>query len=105
MDKKKIEELLKVDLFEELGLNMLSLEERVGLAEDMGRVVVQGIWLKIVENLSPEKQEELDSLLATSLEKPENIMAFLKKEIPKFDELVKEEIANYKSLLASSLKK
>lgn len=105
MDKKKIEEILKTDLFEELGLNMLSLEERVGLAEDMGRVVVQGIWLRIVENLSPEKQGELDSLLATSLERPESVMAFLKKEIPKFDELVKEEIASYKKLLVGQHKK
>ncbi len=107
MDENKIEELLKVDLFEELNLQELSDDERRVLLEDMSKVIIQGILLKIVESLSLEKQNELTDLFnkaAVGEIEQEVLINFLYKEIPHLDDLIKEEIAHYKSLLISNLK-
>jgi hypothetical protein len=104
VQQKEIEEILKKDLFKELGLDDLSLEEKMGLAEDMGRIIIQGLWLRILENMSLEKQEELAQIVEKG-ESEEEIMNFLKKEVPNLEDLVKEEIAKYKSLLISEVNK
>jgi hypothetical protein len=101
--KKEAENILNLDLFKELGLDSFSTDEKMGLMEEAAKVVIGQIWLRIAESLSPSKQKELDDLLLAGNQ--EGIEKFLKSEIPNLEELVKEEIASYKSLLISSIKK
>ncbi len=107
MDKEKIEELLKIDIFQELGLSDLPEETRNILLDDMTRVIIQGILLRIFENLSPEKQTEFSELfdkVALGEVDSSAIIDFIQTEIPNFEDLLNEEIANYKSLLISNIK-
>lgn len=99
IDTKKIEEILQRDLFKELKLDDISYEERMGVLDDMSRVVVQGIWIRILENLNNEDQVALEKVLDESDEHPEQIMIFLQEKIPNLSDLIKEEIANYKSII------
>ncbi len=97
MDKQKIEELIKVDLFKELDLESLPPEIKMKLLE-AGQVLTGSIWLRILGCLTEEKQEELDKLMEKA-KIPEEIEEFLKKEVPNFEEIIKEEIARYKELV------
>ena len=99
MDKTKIEELLKVDVLKELGLDDLDADSKQSLIDDAGYVMIRGAWIRLFEALSDAKQEELSKLLEDDPENTEAIIAFLKKELPNYDDLIKEEIASYKSIL------
>lgn len=101
LEKTKIEELLQKDLLKELGLENLPAGDKLNFLEEMGKVVMQGIWLRILENLSEEDQDEFDAFLATNTD-DEAIMAFLTKKIPNLEDLIKEEVANYKALMLSA---
>lgn len=104
LSKDEIEKVLKADLFKELGFDTMPLEERMRIADDMGRVVMQGIWLKIMESLSEKKQEELEKMMEGETTS-ETLISWLKVAIPNYERVIKEEVANYKSLLVSSVKK
>jgi len=96
LDKTKIEELLKVDLLKELGLdNSLDDESKMGILENMSLVLMYGIWIRLFESLSDEKQAEFSELLSKNPNSVEAIAEFLKKEIPNYEDLIKEEIALY----------
>ena len=99
MDKKKIDELIKIDLFKELGLENIASEEKQSLIDDTMYVMIRGAWIKLFEALSPEKQVEFSNLLEGDPENTEDIIGFLKKEIPNYDDIIKEEVANYTSIL------
>ncbi len=98
LDKTKVEELLKKDLFKELGLENVSYEERMGLLDEMGKVAMDGIWLRLLEHLTEADQAELEKLTDAS-DDPAAFMGFLKKKIPNLEDVIKEEIASYKSIL------
>ncbi len=100
MLKSEIEELIKTDIFTALNLNDLPLEEKMKLLEQIFEVVFKGIWLRVLENLSLENQEELENkILNNEFQTPQAFYDYLTTLIPNFDDLVKEEIANYKKVL------
>jgi len=98
LDKAKVDELLKKDLFEGLGLQDAPYEERMGLLDEMGKVAMDGVWLRILDSLNDADQAELEKFTDTD-PAPEAFIEFLKKKIPNLEEIVKEEIASYKSIL------
>lgn len=99
MDKKKIDELIKIDLFKELGLENLASEEKQSLVDDTAYVMIRGAWIKLFEALSPGKQVEFSDLLEGDPENTEAIVEFLRTEIPNYEDIIKEEVANYTSIL------
>jgi hypothetical protein len=99
MDTKKIEELLKVDIIKELGLEGLDTESKQSIIDDAGYVMIRGAWIRLFEALSDAKQKELSDLLEEDPENIEAIIGFLKKEVPHYEDLIKEEVASYKSIL------
>ncbi|HAS81006.1 MAG: hypothetical protein UR25_C0003G0171 [Candidatus Nomurabacteria bacterium GW2011_GWE1_32_28] len=104
MDKKEIEKLLSTDLFKELNLEDIEPEIKQTILDDAGYVITRGIWIKIIESLSEEKQNELANILKNDSENAEAIANFIKKEIPNYEDLAKEEVANYKSMLLAKVK-
>ncbi len=99
MDKEKIEEMLKLDLFKELGLGDVDKETLEGLADDAAYIIVRGAWMKIFEALNPDKREEFSNMLDSTPEDVDGILAFLKTEVPDYEDIIKAEIANYKSIM------
>jgi len=104
MDKDTIEKLLSTDLFKELGLEDVEPEVKEAILDDAGYIITRGIWIRITESLSDEKQNELADILKNYPENAETITDFIKKEIPNYEDLAKEEVANYKSLLLAKVK-
>ncbi len=104
MNKDEIEKILGMDLFKELNLEDIEPEIKQSILDDAGYVVTRGIWIKMMEGLSEEKQIELSKMLENDPENVEAFTNFIKKEIPNYEDLAKEEVANYKSLLLAQVK-
>lgn len=98
MDTAKIEALLQKDLIAELGLSDAPQEEREAMLEDLGKTVLRGIWVRVMEHLSLEDQEALGVLMDT-VQNPQELLDFLSSKIPNFDGIVKEEVAAFKAIL------
>jgi hypothetical protein len=98
MDTAKIEALLQKDLIAELGLSDAPEEEKAAMLEDLGKTVLRGIWVRVMEHLSLEDQEALGELMETA-QNPQELLDFLNTKIPNFDGLVKEEVAAFKAIL------
>ncbi len=104
MDKKLIESILKLDLFKELGREDVEPEVKESVLDDAAYIVTRGLWIRIMESLSEEKQTELSEMLEKNPDDADPIIQFLKREVPNYEDLAKEEVANYKSLLLARVK-
>ena len=104
MDKDTIEKILSMNLFKELGLEDLEPEIKQSILDDAGYVITRGVWIKIMESLKDEKQTELSEMLKNDPENAESVAKFIKTEIPNYEDLIKEEVANYKSTLLAKAK-
>ena len=98
MNQIRVDELMKVDLFEALHIADLPAEMKFEITDEIAQVAMKGIWLKILENLSEEEQEGLNAFL-DGQPNPEKLTAFLKKSIPHLEDLIKGEVASYKAML------
>ena len=104
MNKDEIEKILSLNLFKELGLEDVEPEVKQSILDDASYIITRGVWIKIMESLSDEKQTELSEMLKNDPENAEAVSTFIKKEIPNYQDLAKEEVANYKSLLLAKVK-
>lgn len=102
--KTEVDKILGTDLMKELGFDALPIDQKMRIADDMGKVVMQGIWLKLLEHLNESRQADLDKLLDSGVD-GDQLVAFFKSAIPNYEDIVKEEIASYKSLLMQEIKK
>ncbi|MEK7105039.1 MAG: DUF5663 domain-containing protein [Patescibacteria group bacterium] len=99
MNKEQIEKILGMNLFKELNLEDVEPEIKQTILDDATYVISRGIWIKIIENLSEEKQNQLAEMLQKEPNNAEIVTEFIKKELPNYEDLIKEEVANYKSTL------
>jgi len=99
MTKEEIEKVLGMNLFKELNLEDIDPEIKQSILDDAGYVISRGVWIKIMDSLNEEKQNELAEMLKNDPENVEATTLFIKKEIPNYEDLIKEEVANYKSAL------
>ena len=100
MTKQEIEEILKVDLLEELNLKDLSFEDKMLMLSQITEIVFQNVWIRILEILKDDQLSVLEEkIFLNEFKTPEEFNNYLKNLIPNLDDLIKEEIANYKKIL------
>ena len=104
MDKDEIKKILALDLFKELGLANIEPEVKQTILDDASYIVTRGTWIRVMDSLTDEKQIEISKMLADEPENTDRIAEFIKKEVPNYEDLVKEEVATYKSLLLAKQK-
>lgn len=95
----EIEKYLKADLFEELKMEALSPEERVAFLERIGEIVQQRVMLRLMQELSEDQKNRLESLLSQQPGDNASLGQFLKSEVPNIQQMVDEETAGYKKEL------
>jgi hypothetical protein len=88
------EEILNTDLVVALGLETLSDEDKLLLAEQMTSTVQKAVTLNLLNSLTPEKKAQLDQLLEEN--DADKINAFLADEVPDFANMVQEETIKFK---------
>ncbi|RJQ29272.1 hypothetical protein C4565_02205 [Candidatus Parcubacteria bacterium] len=98
MDSKKIELLLNVDLIKELHLDLLPIEERQKMLDEMSELIGRAIWLRILDNLNETQVGELDSFINSGADHAQ-MTDFLKQNIPSIEDIIREEVAKYKEMM------
>jgi len=99
----QLQKALEANLFEELHLGELPLADKEKILLGAGEIINKNIVLRIFEQLSDERAEELEKLLTDYADDPEKIEIFFRQEVPNLDEIVQEEIAVYKDKLLRHL--
>ena len=87
-----ITELLNIDLVKELGLDSLPPEQKKALIDQMQSVLESRINLEVLSILTEDQKKELDKVLDSD----QDLLQFLRSQIPNFDILVAETVANFK---------
>ena len=93
--KEKIE-AAQIDLIKELGIDKLEKSQKEELLIQIGEILQQRIVLRIVEELPEEKQDEFKTILEKAEENPEQLDKYLEENIPGVEDMILEEIGEYK---------
>ncbi len=93
--KEKIK-AAQIDLIKELGIDKLEPAQKEKIIMDIGEIIQERIIIRIVEELPEEKQAEFKSILDKAEENPELIDEFLKENLPGVEDMILEEIGDYK---------
>jgi hypothetical protein len=80
-------------------------EEKVEILKKIGGLSYQKIFLRALDILSDDKKAELENLMGQESFSQENLLEFLKKEIPNLEEIIGEETRQTAADLASLLQK
>ena len=94
-----IEKYLEADLFTELGLYTLSLEEREQFLTSFLEVIFRRIGNRLVSELPEDKRTELNDFLTKHPNDQQAAFDYLRESVENFEQLVKEEVAGYKEEL------
>jgi hypothetical protein len=95
----------QLDLIKELGIDKLNSEQKEKIITDIGEVIQKRIVIRIIEELPNEKQDEFQGLLNKAQENPELLDEFLKENIPDLEDMILEEIGEYKKGAVDFMKK
>lgn len=82
---------LSKDIIKEWGLATLSPEKQLEMVERIGRIIYQAVLVRTLDILSEKDQDEFDALLDKDATTPDEVLAFLQKKIPTFDQIMLEE--------------
>jgi spore cortex formation protein SpoVR/YcgB (stage V sporulation) len=87
--------LLGKNVIHDLGLDALPPEKQEEVLLSIGKIIYQGVLLRVMEELSEEEKAAFDRVLA-SAKNEDDILAFLEDHVPHLEALIKEEIARFK---------
>jgi hypothetical protein len=93
--KEKIK-AAQIDLIKELGIDKLEQEQKEKIITDIGEIIQQRIVMRVVEELPEDKQDEFQGLLEKAQDNPEALDEFIKENIPGIEDMILEEIGEYK---------
>ncbi len=82
---------LSKDIIKEWGLGSLSPEKQMEMVERIGRIIYQAVLVRTLDILSEKDQDEFDALLDQDTTTPDEVLAFLQKKIPTFEQIMLEE--------------
>ncbi len=100
MTPATVQKYLSLNLFEELGLDAMTPDERKAFVESFGNVIQSRMMLRLMKELTDEQKDKLDKILSDNPEGSPALADFLKADVPHFPQIVEEEIAGYKKQLA-----
>lgn len=91
-----MDEILKQNIIKDLGLDKLPPEKQEETILTIGRLIFQGVVIRVMSLLGEKDKDEFDKLLSEKIEDEEAVLNFLKSKIPNLEELVNEEVAKFK---------
>jgi len=104
MTSATIQKYLTADLFKELGVDNLTDEERMHFLEGLGNVLQSRLTFRLMQELSGPAKEKFDELLAKNPNDDIAIAQFLNGALPNFQQIMEEEVAQYKKELIDRMK-
>lgn len=93
-----MDKYLKANLITGLGIDKLPPEKQADLLLKIGETIFQAVITRVIEELSDEDRTAFDLLLDERKEKDDDdaIFTFLQSKLPHLDQIVNEEIAEFK---------
>ena len=91
-----MDDILKQNIIKDLGMDQLSPEKQEEMLLTIGRLIFQGVIIRVMSLLSEKDKDEFDKLLTEKIEDEEAVLNFLKSKIPNLEELINEEVALFK---------
>lgn len=82
---------LSKEIIKEWGLESLPQEKQLEMVERIGRIIYQAVLVRTLDILSEKDQDEFDALLDQDTTTPDEVLAFLQKKIPTFEQIMLEE--------------
>ena len=93
--KEKIK-AVQINLIKELGIDKLKPEQQEKLVMQIGEILQQRVVMRIIEELPDEKQDEFKEILDKASEDPKLVDDFLTENVPGIEDMILEEIGDYK---------
>lgn len=90
---------LNIDLEKELGLDNLPLEQQRDILANIGETIFGGVIARVIEVLDDSGKDELSAILEKEDNEEDNeeeLLKFLEEKVPNFQDLVNEEVADFK---------
>jgi len=87
--------IVDIDLLAEIGMDKLPVEEQAAMMQEMGDSIMGAVMVRVVPMLDEASQKELDTLLEGA-DDPQQLQDFLNAKVPEFQQIVTEEVENFK---------
>lgn len=91
-----MDKYLKANLITELGIDTLPEERQADLLLKIGETIFQAVIARVIEELSEEDRTAFDRILDEKKDDEDAVFTFLQAKLPHLDEIVNEEIAEFK---------
>ena len=91
-----MDDILKQNIIKDLGMDQLPPEKQEEMLLTIGRLIFQGVIIRVMSLLSEKDKDEFDKLLTEKIEDEEAVLNFLKSKIPNLEELINEEVVSFK---------
>jgi hypothetical protein len=93
-----INDALKLNLIKELGIDRLPQADQEAALLKIGDIIFQAVLIRVLDELKDEDRKELDVFLENPAHQndPESFYSFLADRLSNLDEIVAEEVANFK---------
>ena len=102
--KLPIQKYLQANLFEELGFQNITQEQRMKFLESFLDVIQKRIMIRLLSEMSDRDKDELDTLTTNHPDDEAALGTFLQHAVPNFQAITEEEIAAYKKQLLDRMK-
>lgn len=89
-------DILKQNIINTLGIDVLPQAEQEEALETMGRIIFQAVLIRVVEELKDEDKDEFEKVLENAQGNEDALFNFLKAKLPDLDSIVEEEVAKFK---------
>lgn len=91
-----MDKYLKANLITKLGIDKLPPEKQADLLLKIGETIFQAVIARVIEELSEEDRIAFDRILDEKKDDEDAVFTFLQSKLPNLDEIVNEEIAEFK---------
>ncbi len=88
--------ILQDNIIKDLGLDVLPESEREEALMSIGKMVFQGVLMRVLDEMSDEDAEAFGKLMEEKPDDQQAFLNFLQSKVPNLDEIVKEEAMNFK---------
>lgn len=94
-------EIIEKNIIEELGLQDLPPETQINLLTQMTESVLKRITVQVLERLSDTERDEFAKLQEAG--DADQVDEFLKTKIPNYEQMLKDEVGNFKEEMKSTV--
>ncbi len=91
-----MDEVVKQNIIKDLGLDKLPQKEQEQILLTIGKLIFQGVIIRVMGLLSEKDKDDFDKLLSEKIEDEEAVLNFLGSRIPNLNEIVNDEVASFK---------